>query len=204
MEIPDSIKVLVDLKGHSDKGFDYIPILLIVLSGTISFVIAYFTSRWTRKNEIDKIKAEQDNLKHKVDYDLKQMLIAIETDNYRLLYEKKLETLKKIKEIQFTVLESDSEHYDSVDEFMRAFPFKELVESIRNLIIEYSYIFNAEIVALLKDIYHDSEFTMNNYDPESSDWYNYSDRIFKKFHDLVTLVTDDLKIDLNSIEKKVK
>jgi hypothetical protein len=204
MEIQDSIKVFDNLKRHSDKIIDYIPIFVIIISGIISFAIAYFTSRWTRKNDIDKIKAEQENLIHKIDYDLKQMLIAIESDNYRILYEKKLKALKKITEIQFTILESNSEPYDSINEFMRDFPFKELVKNIHNLIIEYSYIFKEDIVVVLKDIYHDSEFTMNNYNPESSDWYGFDDRIYKKFHDLVSLVSDDLKIDLNSIEKKIK
>ena len=197
MDIQDSIKVFVDLKENSNSGFDWIPILLVILSGLGSFLIAYFTSKWTRKNEINQ-------LIHKVDYDLKQMLIALESGNYRILYEKKLAALKRIKEIQFTILESFTEPFDSCDEFMHNFPFEELKANMHDLIIGHSYIFNEEIANVFKDIYHDTAFTHNNFDPESSDWYGYSDRIYKKFNNLVTIVTDDLKIDFNSIEKKVK
>lgn len=168
-----------------------------------SIIVAFLTAILTRRNEIAKIKAEQKNINFKLDYDIKQMLIAIESGNYRALYEKKLAALKRIKEIQFIILESNSEQYDSVDRFMNEFPFKELLTSMHNLIIEYSYLFNEEVADSLKSIYHYTDFTNNNYDPESSNWIDYSDRIFKKFHNLVTLVTDDLKIDLKSIEKEI-
>lgn len=197
MDMQDSIRVFVDLKANSISGFDWIPILLMFFSGLSSFLIAYFTSKWTRKNEINQ-------LIHKVDYDLKQMLIALESDNYRNQYEKKLAALKRIKEIQFTILESFTKTFDSCDEFMHNFPFKELIANMHDLIIEHSYIFNEEITNVFKDIYHYTDFTNKNYDPESSDWYGYSDRIYKKFNNLVAMVTDDLKIDFNSIEKKVK
>ncbi len=197
MDIQDSIRVLVDLKGNSNRGFDYLPILLVIFSGLVSFLIAYFTSKWTRKNDISQ-------LTHKVDYDLKQMFIQLESGNYRILYEKKLAALKRIKEIQFTILESFTEPFDSRDEFMHNFPFKELIANMHNLIIEYSYVFNEEIANVFKDIYHDTDFTHNNYDPDSSDWYGYPDRIYKKFNNLVVIVTDNLKIDLQSIEQKVK
>lgn len=174
MDIQDSAKV-----------FYYIPILTVVLSGAFSYAIARFTAKSTQRAVI------------------KKMFIDIESGNYRVLYEKKLAALKRIKEIQFIILENNSEQYYSVDRFMNEFPFKELLTSMHNLIIEYSYLFNEEVADSLKSIYHDTVFTNNNYDPESTDWIGYSDRIFKKFHNLVTLVSDDLKIDLKSIEKEI-
>jgi len=187
----------------STKNFDYTQISIVLISGLFSLLVAFITARLTRRNEIVKIKEEQKNINHKLNYDLKQMLITIESGNYRTLYEKKLAALKRIKEIQFRTLESNSEEYDSVERYMSEFPFKELLENMHNLIIEYSYLFNEEIVDSLKSIYHDTDFTKNNYDPESSDWLEYSERIFKKFHNLVSLITDDLNIDLKSIEKKI-
>lgn len=184
-------------------NFDFNQIIIALVSILSSIALAYITAKFTRIKEIARIKAEQKYINYKLDYDIKQMFIAIESGNYRVLYEKKLAALKRIKEIQFRILESNSDNYDSVDMYMSEFPFKELLANMHNLIIEYSYLFNEEITDSFKSIYHDTDFTNNNYDPESSDWLDYSDRIFKKFRNLVTLVTDDLNIDLKSIEKKI-
>lgn len=208
MEIQDSLKLFIDLKEHSsEKGFDYLPIFLIVVSSILSGLLAYFSSKWSHKNDVKKIRLEQENLSRKVDYDLKQMLFAIESDNYRILYQKKLDALKKIREIQFKYLETGFCHYyDSYSEFMNNFsPIAATIEKqMEVVIIEYSYVFNNDIILRLKDIYHDTVTTFFENDIEDSSYLDYPDRIIQKFRDLVEDISSDLNFDINKFKQVVK
>ena len=204
MEQIDTLKVFLELKNPISNHADYNSFYIILISGVFSLLVAFITSRLTRKIELDKIKAEQKNLSDKIQFEIRQMIISIESENLKKIYEKKLEALKAIKNIQFTVFENNFDEFDSIIEYVNSFQFETIIDNFYDLIIEYSHIFNEEIVQHIKSIYHDTLYTKNNYDPEDGAWIDFPDRIDKKYKELVNLVMLDLKLNFESVEKKIK
>jgi hypothetical protein len=200
MEIQDSVRLFVDIKNAVKTGYDYTPVLTVVISGIFSIVLAWLTSKLTRKKELDQIRDEN----RKLDGDIKHALLAIETETYRKLYELKLVALKEIKKISFEHLERNPNNYSSMHEFLQCFPFYEIEKLIHNYILEYSYIFPIGITSLLKEIHRDSEFVLNNMVSGAPDPDDYAQSIYENFRNLIILIENDMNIDFVSIEKKIK
>jgi hypothetical protein len=193
MDIQDSIRVIVDLKGQSETGFNYVPVMVVAISSVISLVIAYVTSIFTRKSELDKIKSAHEILEKTVNNELRGKLLTIESANYKIMYEKKLKALKKIKEIQYTMLEEDRKDFGISYEFTQAFPYEEFMASVHDLIINYSYVFeNEQLADSLKNIYDDTDSTYCNRDYKSTEWCDFNNRIYEKFQKIITLINTDM------------
>lgn len=198
MEIQDSLKLFVDLKSIS-TGPDYTPIWIVIISGIFSIILAYITSKLTRKRELDKLK----DLSQQLEYSVKQALLSIESENYKKLYELKLSALKKIKEISFNHLERNPNNYIDYDDFLYNFPYSEIMDEIHKFIINYSYGFNEEISSLLKVIYRDSEYADNNMGEAFHDLTDYADSIHENFKKLIKLIEDDMSINYKNFESLI-
>ncbi|MRT92394.1 hypothetical protein [Ancylomarina sp. 16SWW S1-10-2] len=204
MNISEPLRVIVELDNKLVESNEYIP---LIVTSVITILIAVLTSWLMRKNELAKIKSDQDNLSRQIDSDFKRIFLAIESDNYRELYNRKLEALKKIKALQFTIIETttaEGESYSSLDEYLQCFDFGSLKLGLYELILEYSCIFNNSIVDKMKSVYNDVDFTQANYDPDSSHWREFDERVSADFITLVDLVSKDLNIDYKDLKQKIK
>jgi hypothetical protein len=182
MILQDTLKLIVDFKNTSPASSNYTPILTVIISGVFSIILAYATSKFTRKKELDRIKEHNEQL----EYSVKQALLSIESDNYKRLYELKLKALKEIKEISFNKLERNPNNFSELEDFLFNFPFSEIMGLIHVFIIDYSYIFKDEITSLLKEIYHDCEYADNNMGQDSHDLADHAEAVYDNFKRLIS------------------
>lgn len=199
MEPQDTLMLLVDFKNYSSTSSEYSTIWAVIISGFFSIILAFITSKLTRKKELDKIKEHNENLELQV----KQAILTIESENYKKLYELKLKALKEIKQISFYQLERNPENLTGFEEFLYRFPFYHIKELIGNFIVEYSYIFKEGITTLLKKIYHDCEWVVNN--AEQAD--DFSDRakvVYDNFKRLIILMEIDMDVRYKNFQEAIE
>ena len=182
-----------------NNNLNLIPLIITAIT---SIAIAVLTSYLSRKSDVNKIRLENKNLTEKINYEVKQLIISVESANYRNLYEKKLLALKEIKKISFNLIEINPHAYSEMDDFLDNFPYKELKEELHVFIIEHSYIFlQSDIIKLMKSIYHDCEYFLNEADEE---WGNsLAKDIYNNLLKLIPIIERNLEIDLSTIQSKL-
>ena len=116
----------------------------VVISGVTAFLVAALTSIIAYILELKKLSQSRQELE-----------TTIYHSNFLKLYEKRLEALKSLNRLKFEQLKLSVQEISEPDTFLEPICFKvaDIQNSIKEIILEYGYLFNSTVQTGLTECY---------------------------------------------------
>ncbi len=200
--IRDSVNVFVHTAAS--KASDSPSALEVaILGGFVAIVTSILTTYFTRKNELDKIKAE-----------LNKLTINLYTENFKALYQEKLGCLKKLRSIWYEnfslpKIPSDTNYDLSIHDLYAqiAGQASSLEQKFKQIIIDYAYLFGSEINSQFNLVNNTIQQTVVDYDAKfreiNEEPYLETEgkSIYSTFEQLIKQIEDDLLLNNKGISQ---
>jgi hypothetical protein len=221
--LKDSLRISMShaqasIESKNEHSIPYSLIIPAVVALSIALLTNYFTRKTeiakiktfyegldnTRKLELEKLSASQEAARVTFNNEIQKLKIGILNDSYKTLYSDRLEALKALKSLVFdfdSSLVSTDNVEVTTDSMYNEVSLKSnyIKDKLRDIIINYSHLFNEEINNSLKSLFVITKTVAATIGPDKDDYSSDGEKIYNQANKSIALIEKELLMNGRSI-----